>query len=180
MYEAIWSYGHRNPQGLVFDLEGNLWDTEHAPRGGDELNLVKKGRNYGWPRVSFGINYSGSPLTTPWPSGSEADGGDDDFVMPTDRWLPSIAVCGLEVVHPVNGKEGFPQWRGDLLAGGLAGQIVDRVRIKDGKVIEREEIVLGKGRIRDIACGPDGNIYIVTESPDRVVRLVPREATAGN
>jgi glucose/arabinose dehydrogenase len=162
VYRAIWSYGHRNPQGLCFDLEGRLWDTEHGPRGGDELNLIEKGRNYGWPTISFGIDYSDSPLTTPWSQKS-------DFAMPADRWLPSIGACGLDVVR----GEAFPNWKGDLMAGGLSGQNVDRFRVKDGKVIEREEIVYRKGRVRDVVTGPDGSVYVVLNDPDRVVRLVP-------
>jgi aldose sugar dehydrogenase len=166
---SIWSYGHRNPQGLVFDLEGRLWDTEHGPRGGDELNLVLKGRDYGWPRVSFGINYNNSPLTTPWP------GETSDIVMPVDRWLPSIGACGLDVVR----GDAFPGWKGDLVAGGLSGQNVDRFKLSSGespRVLEREELVHGLGRVRDVVCGPDGSIYVVLNDPDKVVRLVPAKS----
>lgn len=172
-YASIWSYGHRNPQGLVFGLDGRLWETEHGPRGGDELNEVLKGRNYGWPVVSFGINYDGRPFKTPWPDGKFADGGDDDIVMPVDRWMPSVAACGLDVVRAGPAGEAFPEWKGDLVAGGLAGQTVDRIRIRDGKVTEREEIVHGLGRVRDVVCGPDGAVYVVLNGPDQVVRLVP-------
>lgn len=171
-YESIWSYGHRNPQGLTFDLEGNLWDTEHAPRGGDELNLVKKGLNYGWPLVSYGINYSGAAFRTPWVETTPKLDPATKIEMPHLRWMPSIAACGLCVVDAAK----FPQWKGDLLAGGLAGQCVDRVRIKDGKV-EQERVFEGMGRVRDVVNGPDGAIYIVLNGPDRVVRLVPAEAT---
>src|SRR5262245_51332384 len=162
-YGSIWSFGHRNPQGLTFDLDGNLWDTEHGPRGGDELNHVVKGRNYGWPIVSFGINYNGAPFKTPWPEAS------DDIVMPVYRWMPSIAVCGLDVVHGA----AFPGWKGDILAGGLAGQVVDRIRVKDDKVVEREEIIRRMGRVRDVVCAKDGTIYVVLNEPDKVIRLVP-------
>lgn len=169
-YQSIWSYGHRNPQGLAFDLDGNLWDTEHAPRGGDELNLILKGHNYGWPLVSFGINYSGAAFKTPWPettSDFPKDGPTID--MPKDRWLPSIATCGLVAVSATP----FANWHNDLLAGGLAGQCVDRIRARGGTVIEREEILFGLGRVRDIQNGPDGNIYIVLNAPDKVIRFVP-------
>lgn len=172
-YPAIWSFGHRNPQGLTFDLEGNLWDTEHAPRGGDELNLVQKGRNYGWPTVSYGINYNGMPHATPWPEKGS------DIVMPVFVWLPSCAACGLDTVRPGPMGEVFPSWRGDLVAGGLAGQNVDRIRIRDGVVIEREELMWGKGRVRDVVTGPDGSIYIVLNDPDHVVRLVRPAQTEG-
>lgn len=160
-YPSIWSYGHRNPQGLVFDLSGALWDTEHGPRGGDELNLIEKGRNYGWPTVSFGINYNGAPFRTPW--------GDPAIAMPVYRWLPSIGVCGLDLAR----GPAFEKWKGDLIAGGLSGTNVDRIRIKDGRVTEREELVFGMGRVRDVSTAPDGTIYVVLNDPDKVVRLVP-------
>ncbi|HYE63911.1 MAG TPA: PQQ-dependent sugar dehydrogenase [Phycisphaerales bacterium] len=172
VYEAVWSYGHRNPQGLVFDLNGNLWDTEHGPRGGDELNIIEKGRNYGWPVVSYGINYSDQPFKSPFPGEEHAA---LNIKMPVDRWLPSIGACGMDVC---SGKA-FKQWEGDLLAGGLSGNNVDRIRVaKDGdawKVVEREEIVFGMGRVRGVTCGPDGFVYVVLNGPDKIVRLVPAD-----
>jgi aldose sugar dehydrogenase len=176
-YETIWSFGHRNPQGMVFDLEGNLWDTEHGPRGGDELNLIRKGRNYGWPLVSYGIEYSGAALSVPWPEMVPAVRG-TEIVLPAHRWIPSTAACGLDVVRPGPKGEAFPGWKGDLLSGGLAGQSIDRVRMKvnaDGstQVVEHEEILFEKGRVRDVVCGPEGAIYVVLNDPHHVVRLVP-------
>lgn len=176
-YAQIWSYGHRNPQGMCFDLNGNLWATEHGPRGGDELNLITKGRNYGWPLVSFGIEYSGAPLGVPWPE-LEPAAKAENIAMPTYRWMPSSAACGLDVVRPGPRGEAFPKWKGDLVSGGLAGQSVDRLRVKvspDGSstVMEVEEILLGQGRVRDVVCGPEGAVYIVLNDPDKVVRLVP-------
>lgn len=171
-YPAIWSYGHRNPQGLAFDLDGNLWDTEHGPRGGDELNLILPGRNYGWPVVSYGYNYNGSSRVTPWPKTPAAAAdpvAPGAIVMPVWRWLPSIAACGLDVAR----GDAFPQWKGDLFAGGLAGQIVQRLRIKDRQVIEHEEIIQGMGRVRDVVCGPDGSLYVVLNDPDHIIRLAP-------
>jgi glucose/arabinose dehydrogenase len=156
---------HRNAQGLVQDLSGDLWDTEHAPRGGDEVNRVVKGANYGWPIISYGINYNDTPYATPW--GTAAQG----FAMPAFRWLPSIGACGLDVVK----GPGFAKWKGDLIAGGLSGQNVDRLRMKDGKLVEREELIQGMGRVRDVAYGPDGNIYVVLNSPEKVIRLVPEK-----
>jgi glucose/arabinose dehydrogenase len=161
--QAVWSYGHRNPQGVAFDLEGNLWVTEHGPRGGDELNLIQKGRNYGWPLVAFSINYNDTPFRTPWPK------PDQDIAMPVFRWLPSIGACGLDVVR----GNAFPEWRGDLLAGGLSGTNVDRIRVRNGQLVEREEIVHGIARVRDVVVGPDGYVYIAFNDPDTVVRLVP-------
>ena len=173
-YASIWSYGHRNPQGLVLDAAGNLWDTEHGPRGGDELNLVKKGANYGWPIVSHGVNYSGTSLTVPWAdlvAGKRAEG--KNITEPTFVWLPSIAASGLDELRPGPWGEVLSQWKGDLFAGGIASTVVDRLRIKDGKVIEREEVLHGMGRVRDVVCGPEGAVYVVLNGPDKVVRLVP-------
>lgn len=172
--KSIWSYGHRNPQGLVLDLNGNLWDTEHGPRGGDELNLIAKGRNYGWPKVSYGINYNGAALGVPWPELAGKEVEDLNINMPKLVWLPSVGVCGLDVARPGPAGEVFPKWNGDLFAGGLSGQSVDRLRVTaDGAVTEREEIVHGLGRVRDVATAPDGSIYIVLNDPDNVVRLAP-------
>jgi glucose/arabinose dehydrogenase/cytochrome c553 len=176
-YPAIWSYGHRNPQGLHFDAAGNLWDTEHGPRGGDELNLIQKGGNYGWPIVTFGINYQDTPLRTPWvdvpESRSEGQSLPANIIMPTYRWLPSIAACGLGLS---NGSA-FPKWKGDLFAGGLAGANVDRVRVKveggKGVFVEREEIIHGMGRVRDVTEGPNGDLYVVLNEPDRVLKITP-------
>ncbi len=186
-YTSIWSFGHRNPQGLTFDATGNLWDTEHGPRGGDELNLILKGRNYGWPLVSHGINYSGSAFKTPWADAGSGGGKelvDKNIVMPVDRWMPSIGACGMDTVH----SDRFPEWKGDLLAGGLSGVNVDRIRVAPPaassptdaaslpmRVVEREEIVHGLGRVRDVVNAPDGLIYIVLNDPHKVVRLVPVE-----
>jgi glucose/arabinose dehydrogenase/mono/diheme cytochrome c family protein len=159
---AIWSFGHRNPQGLVIDTQGNLWNTEHGPRGGDELNMVRRGGNYGWPVVAFSINYNGAPGWTPWPKEGQ------NISMPAYRWMPSIGACGMDLVRgPM-----FPNWKGDILAGGLAGQNVDRIRVKDGKMVEREEILHGMGRVREVATAPDGSIWVALNGPDRIIRLV--------
>jgi len=160
---AIWSYGHRNPQGLAFDAKGDLWDTEHAPRGGDEVNRIEKGANYGWPIISFGINYNDTAYALPWPATGQ------NFKMPAFRWLPSTGACGLDLIDGA----AFPKWKGDLVAGGLSGQNVDRLSLVDGKLVEREELVQGMGRVRDVMTGPEGAIYIVFNEPDKVVRLVP-------
>lgn len=158
-----WTYGHRNPQGLTIDLEGNVWNTEHAPRGGDELNMLQRGANYGWPVVSFGINYSDTPFRVPWPK------ADQKIAMPAFRWLPSCAASGLDTIRGA----AFPNWKGDLIAGGLAGSNVDRIRVKGGQLVEKEELLHGIGRVRDIAVAADGAIYLVINDPDKVVKLVP-------
>jgi glucose/arabinose dehydrogenase len=159
---SIWSWGHRNPQGLAFDDKGNLWETEHGPRGGDELNLVLKGKNYGWPLVTFGINYSGSPITDK----TSAPGFED----PRSNWTPSIAACGLAFYD----GDKFPGWKGNLFAGALAHRKVVRVEVDANNKVTHEEILLqNKGRVRSILPAADGTIYITYNNPDAVVRLVP-------
>ena len=159
----MWTTGHRNQQGLAFDLEGSLWDTEHGPRGGDEVNLIKKGANYGWPVHAFSINYQDTPFVTPWNKPGES------FTLPVFRWLPSIGASGLAVVDGA----AFPAWKGDMLAGGLAGNNLDRFRLKGGAMQEREELLHGLGRIRDINVHKDGTVYVALNGPDKIIRLVP-------
>jgi aldose sugar dehydrogenase len=161
---GIWSYGHRNPQGLVMDpRDGAIYSTEHGPRGGDELNLIRPGLNYGWPVITYGMNYNGTPMVAI----TEKEGMEQPLVY----WVPSIAACGLDIV---SGNK-FPKWRHDLLAGGLAQQEVRRIRVADGKVVSQEIILKNIGRVRDVACGPDGLIYVLLNGPDRVVRLTPAD-----
>ena len=159
---GIWSYGHRNPQGLAMDpRDGSMYDTEHGPRGGDELNLILPGRNYGWPVVTYGMNYDGTPMV--------ADTEKEGIERPLTYWVPSIAVCGLDFYA----GEKFPKWKNDLLAGALAQQEVRRIRIVDRKVVEQEVILKNIGRVRDVAAGPDGLVYVVLNQPDRIVQLLP-------
>lgn len=164
-YLSIWSLGHRNPQGLVMHPDGTLYETEHGPRGGDELNIIHKAADYGWHDWSYGINYNGLPFHTPWPP------EDEGITMPVFVWLPSTAACGLDVVT----GDAFPGWNGDLLASGLAGEIVERLRVVDGEVTEREEVIRGLGRVRDTAVSPEGEIYILLERPGRIIKLVRGE-----
>ena len=159
---GIWSYGHRNPQGLVFDpRNGDLLATEHGPRGGDELNLIRKGANYGWPEITYGMNYDGTPIT-----GKTAQEG---MEQPLVYWTPSIAACGLAAVT----GDRFPKWRGDFLAGALKQEEIRRVRVIDRKATHQEIILKGIGRVRDVKVSPDGYIYVVLNDPHRVIRLVP-------
>jgi len=160
---GIWSYGHRNPQGLVIDPRDHaLYATEHGPRGGDEFNIIRKGANYGWPVISFGMNYNGSPLT----GITEKDGMEQPLV----QWTPSIAACGLACYT----GDKFPNWKYDFFAGGLRGEL-HRIRIENGKAIADEILLSGLGRVRDVRSGPDGFLYIILNQPDRIVRLVPAE-----
>lgn len=157
-YGSIYSYGNRNPQGLVY-TGGRLWETEHGPRGGDELNLIEKGKNYGWPKASYGRNYSGTELT-PYTSlpGMEP---------PISQWTPSIATCGLAIYQ----GDMFPEWRGKLLAGALKYQEMRLIDVQDG-IYKKEFILLkGRGRVRDITVGPEGTIYVVLNNPDKILKI---------
>lgn len=161
---GIWSYGHRNPQGLAMDPRDHaLYSTEHGPRGGDEFNRILKGANYGWPVITHGINYDGTPMT--------ALTAKEGMEQPLVHWTPSIAACGLTCYQGTK----FPQWQYDFFAGGLRAQEVRRLRVRDGKVTEQEVVVKDFGRIRDVRSGPDGFLYLVTNEPDRIVRLVPAD-----
>ena len=158
----IWSYGHRNPQGLIYDKETQtLWDTEHGPKGGDELNRVEKGKNYGWPVITYGINYDGTPITdkTSKP-GTE---------QPVTYWVPSIGPCGLAKVS----SDRYPTWKNNLLAGALAFQHVARIELANGKYVKQEKLLDKKARVRAIAESPDGYIYVATESPGMLLKIIP-------
>ncbi|HRJ73854.1 MAG TPA: PQQ-dependent sugar dehydrogenase [Terrimicrobiaceae bacterium] len=158
----IWTYGNRNAQGLALDPStGHLWETEHGPRGGDELNLIRKGCNYGWPVVTYGINYSGSPIA----ENTEAPG----MEPPVVQWTPSIAASGLAVYQ----GDAFPNWRGNLFSGALAHQKIVRLVLDGTKVIDQEILLERQGRIRDVRCFDDGYLTVVFDQPGRVVRLVP-------
>lgn len=158
---AVWSYGHRNPQGLVVDPRNHaIYETEHGPRGGDEFNRIRKGANYGWPLVCFGMNYDGTPISAL----TEKDG----IEPPLHHWTPSIATCGLAFYD----GDKFPAWKNDFFAGGLRGTL-HRLRLVDGKVGEDEVVLEGLGRVRDVRSGPDGFLYVVLNNPDMIVRLVP-------
>ena len=150
----IWSYGHRNPQGLVIHPEtGSVWINEHGPQGGDELNLIHQGNNYGWPVVGYGVNY-GSGTTIH--EGTLREGVEP----PKHFWVPSIATSGLMVYT----GDRFPEWRGNVFVGGMRGEQLARL-VLDGDEITREEtLVQGLGRIRDVRQGPDGLIYLAIDS----------------
>ncbi|AQG79586.1 PQQ-dependent sugar dehydrogenase [Spirosoma montaniterrae] len=157
---TIFSYGHRNPQGLAFDpATGQLWATEHGPRGGDEINLVQAGRNYGWPLVSNGVNYDGTPVSaSPTREGIEA---------PLYAWTPSIGTCGLAFIT----SEQFGTWRGSLLTGALALTHLSRAEISNNRVTNVSRLLDGQGRFRNVIQGPDGAIYVSVEGPGRILRL---------
>lgn len=165
----IWAYGHRNAQGLAIDMEtGAVWQTEHGPQGGDELNLVMAGENYGWPVVGYGVNYR---------SGLAIHKGtmDENMADPSHVWVPSIGASGLMLYT----GDAFPRWRGDIFAGGMALEQLARL-VMDGEAVHREEtLVYGMGRIRDVRQGPDGLIYLAIDhrddEPTAVLRLEPAD-----
>ncbi len=158
----IWSYGHRNAQGLALHpATGKLWEHEHGPRGGDEINVIEKGRNYGWPVIGFGIDYSGAKIH----QGTQKAG----MQQPVWHWVPSIAPSGMSFYT----GDLFPAWRGNLFVGALAGQILVRLEIDREKVAREERLQL-RERIRDVRQGPDGALWLATDSSDgRIVRLAP-------
>ena len=166
----IWSYGHRNPQGLALDPQtGNLWETEHGPQGGDELNYIRPGLNYGWPVITYGMNYgSGTAI------GARAR---DGLEQPEAFWVPSLAPSGLMIYD----GDKFPQWKGQAFVGGLSPQErqLSRVWFDQSRthVAHREPLLAGEFRIRDVRQGPDGFIYLATDNqlnnPTAIVRLEP-------
>ncbi len=168
----IWSYGHRNVQGIAIDpATGHIWTHEHGPQGGDELNLDRAGKNYGWPVIGFGVNYTTGKAIH---SGTHREG----MEQPLHIWVPSIGISGAAFYT----GDRFPQWKGQLFIGGMAGEQLARVVIAGDKVVSRETILPGVGRIRDVRQGPDGYLYLVTEDddgkPTPVVRLEPVERTS--
>lgn len=160
----IWSYGHRNPQGLVYDADTEtLWDHEHGPKGGDELNKVEKGKNYGWPKITFGINYDGSSITDKTAM--------EGMEQPITYWVPSIAPCGMARIT----SDKFPNWKNNLLIGALAHQLIARVEIENGNYVSQEKLLQKVARVRAVAQSPDGFIYVATESPGMLLKLAPAE-----
>jgi len=164
----IYSYGHRNIQGLIVNHDNNeIWATEHGPRGGDELNKINAGENYGWPTVTLGRDY-GSQGIFP---GSEARTM-EGMVDPIYEFLPTHAPSGLALVT----SDEFPVWEGNLLAGGLRSERIRRLVIEDNTVIHDEELLLGEiGRIRDVREGPDGKIYVLTDHADGALFVMEQD-----
>lgn len=160
---AIYSYGHRNPQGLLIHPEtGILWEHEHGPRGGDEINLPEKGKNYGWPIITYGINYIGTKITDK----TEAP----EMEQPLYYWKPSIAPSGMSF----STSDIYPEWKGSLFVGSLVFEYLERLVIKDGSVIYREKILDGIGRVRNVKQGPDGYLYLAVEGQG-IVKIIPKE-----
>lgn len=158
---AIYSYGHRNPQGLILHpITGEIWDNEHGPKGGDEINIIKKGANYGWPVITYGLNYSGTPITNK----TEMKG----MKQPLHYWNPSIAPSGMAFIT----SDKYREWKGNLLVGSLKFQYLERLILKDNKVIYREKLMPNLGRVRAVKQGPDGYIYVAVEGKG-IYKLIP-------
>jgi len=159
---SVYSYGHRNPQGLAVNpTTGDIWSTEHGPMGGDELNLIRKGANYGWPLYSVGVNYDGKVIS----SEHSATGITD----PLYTWTPSIGICGMTFIT----SERFKTWKGNLLVSGLAAQKLYRCVLDGNKVTGESVILNGYGRVRNVIQGPDGAVYVSVEGPGRIVKIDP-------
>lgn len=157
---SIWSYGHRNIQGMIYDPETHrIWATEHGPRGGDELNLIEKGKNYGWPAITYGIDYTGAIISEL----TELPG----MEQPIHYWTPSLGTCGL---HRYSGEQ-FSKWKGNLFTGALALTRVVRIVLDGDRYISEETLLDGVGRVRYITEDSDGHLYILTESPGLLLKL---------
>ncbi|WP_306422276.1 PQQ-dependent sugar dehydrogenase [Algoriphagus sp. AGSA1] len=160
--KSIWTYGNRNPQGLYFDKENNLlYETEHGPQGGDELNLIEKGKNYGWPVITWGIDYDGTPISDI----QEKEG----MEQPLSYYVPSIATSGMTMVT----SDKYPSWKGDILVGALAKMHINRVDMNGSTAGKQEVMLQDIGRVRQVAQSPDGYIYAVTQGTGLLVKLIP-------
>lgn len=158
---TIWSWGHRNPQGLYIDqATGTIWETEHGPRGGDELNIIRKGANYGWPVISYGIGYDGKAFTS-----LKAKEG---MEQAQHYWVPSIAPSGLALVEGTR----YPAWKGNFLVGSLRFKYLNRCVIRNNKVVKEEILFPNIGRVRNVKIAPDGYAYVAVEDPGVILKVV--------
>lgn len=160
---AIFSYGHRNPQGMAKNpFTGAIWVNEHGPKGGDEINVVEKGKNFGWPVISYGINYNGTSFTDI----TEKEG----MEQPLFYWVPSIAPSGMAIVS----SDTYPDWEGNVLVGALKFKYLERLILEDNKVVKREKLFEDIGRVRNVVQAPDGYIYIAVEGKG-IYKIVTEE-----
>ncbi len=159
---SIYTYGHRNPQGLTMHpVTGEIWETEHGPKGGDEVNIITKGSNYGWPVYSIGVNYDGTTIS----SGHIAAG----ITAPVYTWTPSIATCGIAFIT----SDKFKSWKGNLLVSGLVSQKLVRCVVKNNRITEEDILLSDSGRVRNVIQAPDGSIYVSVENPGRIIQITP-------
>jgi glucose/arabinose dehydrogenase len=160
---SIYSFGHRNPQGVCMHPEtGRIWTDEHGPKGGDEINIIEAGKNYGWPVISFGINYNGTTFTN--------DTAKAGMEQPLHYWVPSIAPCGMTFVK----GDRYPNWKNNILTGSLRFEYLHRVVLQGEKVIHEEKLMEGIGRVRNVEMSPDGFIYVAIEKPGKILKIVPQ------
>lgn len=158
---AIFSYGHRNPQGMAKNPNtGEIWVNEHGPKGGDEINIVQKGKNFGWPVISYGVNYSGTKFTDITSK--------EGMEQPLFYWVPSIAPSGMAFVS----SNIYPNWKNNILVGSLKFEYLERLVLENNKVVKREKMLEGMGRVRDVHQGPDGYIYVAIENKG-IVKIIP-------
>ncbi|NMH88617.1 PQQ-dependent sugar dehydrogenase [Flavivirga algicola] len=158
---AIYSYGHRNPQGMTKNPStGEIWINEHGPQGGDEINIVQKGKNFGWPVISYGINYDGTAFTDI----TEKEG----MEQPLFYWVPSIAPSGMTFIS----SDKYPDWKGSTLVGSLKFEYLERLVLENNKVVKREKLFEDIGRVRNVIEAPDGYIYVAVEGKG-IVKIVP-------
>ena len=158
---AIYSYGHRNPQGMVTHPEtGEIWTHEHG-LWGDEINIIKAGKNYGWPIITYGINYSGTPITDI----TEKEG----LEQPLYYWLHSIAPSGMAF----SSSDIYPNWKGDLFVGSLKFEYLERLELENNQVVKREKVLDSIGRVRNVEEGPDGYLYVGVEGKG-ILKIVPK------
>lgn len=158
---AIYSFGHRNPQGLALQPEtGLIWEHEHGPQGGDEINIIRSGANYGWPEITYGVNYGGVPIT----SATSREG----MEQPVQFWTPSIAPCGMTFIVGTR----YPGWQGDLLVGSLKFGHLVRVDVEGEEIVKQEVVAAGIGRVRNVKESPAGVIYVAIEGTG-LYRLIP-------
>jgi glucose/arabinose dehydrogenase len=159
--EAVFSYGHRNPQGMVTHPKtGEIWEHEHGPKGGDEINIIKPGVNYGWPTITYGINYSGTPITDKTSMSNMA--------QPFYYWVPSIGPSGMAF----SSSGVYPDWTDNLFAGSLKFEYLERLVIENNKVVKREKVLDKIGRVRNVVEGPDGYLYVGVEGKG-ILKIVP-------
>lgn len=160
----IFTYGNRNPQGLALNPEtGDLWEHEHGPRGGDEINILAGGANYGWPEITYGINYDSTIISE--------DTARTGMEQPIHYWDPSIAPSGMDFLD----SEKYEGWKNDLFVGSLSFQYLHRIVIEDNEVVKEEELLEDEGRVRDVKKGPDGFLYVMVENQGEILRLLPAE-----
>jgi glucose/arabinose dehydrogenase len=161
---SIYSYGHRNPQGLVLHPETKqIWSHEHGPKGGDEINIIRKGANYGWPEITHGVNYNGTIISP--------DTSKIGMEQPVIHWTPSIAPCGMTFVK----GDRYPGWKNNILSGSLRFNHVNRSVTRGEKIIHQERLLEGIGRVRNVEVSPDGYIYVAIEFPGKILKLIPLE-----